>query len=255
MFKIFQLENVLKISDISNDWSVDPVLQQNCQRVVDSSSCSKNQPSRVLDCLFNLLSTESGTEASIMTDECETSLIQIQYFLARDFPMDSGLYDDCGADAKRLCGAKSDWSDDPNKMDPSRGPIILSCLFRNIANADATKIVSRKCAQRVRLTMRQRALSVHLLPEIEDACMGDLTELCSEKTKPGEELQCLQTHLDDLDKECRQAVSNFTELEFKNPTVDPFIWRHCRDYIEDKCDEDKSDDEDILDCLIDLKPE
>lgn len=190
-----------------------------------------------------------------MTDDCETTLIQIQFFMARDFTMDSLLYETCGKDAARVCGAKADWSDDPNNMDPARGPIILSCLFRNIATEDPSKMVSKKCAQHVRETMRQRALSVHLLPEIEEACMGDLAELCSEKTKAGEELQCLQTHLEDLEKECRQAVSNFTELEMKNPTVDPFIWRHCREYIEGKCDGDKSEEDDVLDCLIDLKPE
>lgn len=205
---------------------------------------------------MNILTTDSGPDANIMTDECEDNLLQIQYFLARDFPMDSLLFESCSKDAQRLCGTRADWAEDPNRMEPERGPLVLSCLFRNIASDDPNKIVSPQCAQRVRETMRQRALSVHLLPEIEDACMEDLTEICSESTKPGEELQCLQTHLDDLDKTCRNVVSNFTEIEMKNPTVDPFLWRHCRDYIEDKCGKDKSsEDDDILDCLVDLKPE
>jgi Golgi apparatus protein 1 len=244
------------MSDISSDWQVDPVLQKSCQRVVESSSCSKYPQNRVLDCLMTLLASESGAEANVMTDDCEETLIQIQYFLARDFPMDSLLFEECKLDAQKICGANPDWIEDPKNMEPEKGPLVLSCLFRNVAGDDPTKIVSPKCAERVRDTMRQRALSVHLLPDIEDSCMEDLADLCSDKTKPGEELQCLQNHLEDLDKDCRKAITNFTELEMKNPVVDPFIWRHCREYIEDKCSGDKSEDEDdVLECLIELKSE
>ncbi|ODN04277.1 Golgi apparatus protein 1 [Orchesella cincta] len=253
---VAQLERLVKLSDVSGDWRVDPVLHQNCQPVVEKSNCDRVPTNRVLDCLMNLLSSDAsiGTENSVMTEQCEMTLLQIQYFLARDFPMDSMLYEACHKDATNICGAKEDWADDPRNMDPSRGPMVLSCLFRNIDSEHGSKI-SATCADRVRQTMRQRALSVRLIPEIEQSCMNDLSDICSDKTKPGEELECLQDHLEELEKDCKMAVGNYTAAEMKNPTVDPFIWRHCRDIIESKCADEKSDDTDMLECLIDYKSE
>jgi len=142
-------------------------------------------------------------------------------------------------------------------MDPARGSYVLSCLFRNIVPDDPRKMstpVSPECANKVKEIMRQRALSVKLMPEIEEPCMDDLSVFCSQKTKSGEELQCLQDHLEELnDKKCQEAVGAYTQIEMKNPTVDPFIWKYCRDVIENKCSEDKSDDEDLLDCLAEQK--
>jgi len=55
---------------------------------------------------MNILTTDSGGEGSVMTNECETTLIQIQYFMAREFTMDSSLYEVCRNDAKSICKAK-----------------------------------------------------------------------------------------------------------------------------------------------------
>jgi Cysteine rich repeat. len=40
--------------------------------------------------------------------------------------------------------------------------------------------------------MRQRAESVRLLPEVEQACVDDLGMYCPERTGPGQEMDCLQ---------------------------------------------------------------
>jgi len=40
----------------------------------------------------------------------------------------------------------------------------------------------------------------------------------------------------------------------KNPTIDPLIWKHCNEEIHSKCAEDMSNEDDMLDCLIDAKP-
>lgn len=40
--------------------------------------------------------------------------------------------------------------------------------------------------------MRQRAMSVELIPEIEEMCMDDLVTYCTQKTGLGEEMLCLQ---------------------------------------------------------------
>jgi hypothetical protein len=94
------------MSDVSTDWTVDPVLEQNCRKVVEKSICSTYPANKVLECLVNLLSVDSGNEGSIMTDDCETTLIQIQYFMAREFTIDSSLYESCGKEAREICHAK-----------------------------------------------------------------------------------------------------------------------------------------------------
>lgn len=260
---VAELENLVKMSDVAGDWRVDPVLRANCAGVVEKSSCDRVPQNRVIDCLMNMLSGDSsvgagdGGSSGVMTEKCETTLLQIQYFLARDFPMDSGLYDACHKEAVDICGAKEDWSDDPGKMDPQRGPMVLGCLWRNLNEGK----IGRECGDKVKQTMRQRAMSVKLLPEIEQKCITDLSDFCGDKVKPGEELECLQDHLEELDKECRAAVGNWTKVELRNPTVDPFIWRHCKDILEGKCggvgvgDSDKSEEGDVLECLIDNKQE
>lgn len=65
-----------------------------------------------------------------MTDACETALLQIQYFIARDFKLDPQLYRECHDNAVELCHAKKTWTDDGSQMDPERGPMVLSCLYR-----------------------------------------------------------------------------------------------------------------------------
>ena len=45
--------------------------------------------------------------------------------------------------------------------------------------------LSRACAFEVRRVMRQRAISVELEPRIEQPCMFDLADLCSEDVEKG----------------------------------------------------------------------
>ena len=45
MYFLFQLESLLKQSDVGEDWRVDPVLQEACQTVVDAV-CSHEKPGK-----------------------------------------------------------------------------------------------------------------------------------------------------------------------------------------------------------------
>lgn len=80
---------------------------------------------RVMNCLMDKLGTPQ------MTEPCESALLQIQYFVARDFKLDPQLYKQCRDDAVHLCHAKKVWYDDSGQMDPERGPLVLPCLYRN----------------------------------------------------------------------------------------------------------------------------
>lgn len=73
--------------------------------------------------------------------------------------------------------------------------------------------LSRDCKVEVQRILHQRALDVKLDPELQRRCMTDLGKWCSEKTEAGQELECLQDHLDDLVADCKEVVGNLTELE------------------------------------------
>ena len=48
--------------------------------------------------------------------------------------------------------------------------------------------VSPKCAAHVQRVMHQRAVDVHLMPDIQTACVQDLAKLCSDQLGKGEVL-------------------------------------------------------------------
>lgn len=50
--------------------------------------------------------------------------------------------------------------------------------------------VSTGCAHHVRRVMHQRALDVHLIPEIQEACMDDLGQFCSHSIEKGQVKHC-----------------------------------------------------------------
>lgn len=81
-------------------------------------------------------------------------------------------------------------------------------------------------------------------PELQRRCMSELGKWCSEKTEAGQELDCLQDHLEDLVADCREVVGNLTELESEvgaaacggssrqeaaclSSVCRTFRWRHC----------------------------
>lgn len=115
----------MKEADVGEDWRVDPVLHEACNPVV-KAVCSdvRGGNARVISCLMD------NIEKDHMTEECENALMQIQYFVARDFKLDPQLYQNCHEDANRLCHASKDWDDNRFNHDPSNAPLVLPCLYR-----------------------------------------------------------------------------------------------------------------------------
>lgn len=92
----------------------------------------------------------------------------------------------------------------------------------------------------VQRILHQRALNVKLDPELQKCCMTDLGKWCSEKTDPGQELECLQDHLEDLVSDCRDVVGNLTELESEvTPHLLLPIMQHTM--VQDTCRRRSSD--------------
>ena len=66
--------------------------------------------------------------------------------------------------------------------------------------ASAGSELSERCADQVERVLEQRAISVKLHPDIEDACRPFLVQNCVSHTRPGQELQCLQVRRDEMVK-------------------------------------------------------
>lgn len=65
-----------------------------------------------------------------MTAGCRSALLEIQYFVARDFRLDSQLYAQCHTDALQYCNAARNWTEELNLVGPQRNPLVLPCLYR-----------------------------------------------------------------------------------------------------------------------------
>lgn len=65
-----------------------------------------------------------------MTTGCRTALLEIQYFVARDFRLDSQLYAQCHSDAIQYCNAARNWTEELNVVGPQRNPLVFPCLYR-----------------------------------------------------------------------------------------------------------------------------
>ncbi|CAD7080350.1 unnamed protein product [Hermetia illucens] len=246
------LEDLIKVSDAGEDWRVDPVLRRACQPVVDVACRNTDGgDARVMSCLMEQIGT------TFMTPSCESALMLIQYFVARDFKLDPQLYRNCREDAVHYCQAKKTWDGaNDGQMDPERGPLILPCLHRIAYSDNKTETLNKECFQEVKRVMRQRAVSVDLIPEVEDHCLNDLSVFCYDKTGKGAEMQCLQENLEKLQKECKDAVTKYTEDEAAHIELNPLIMSVCRSAMNKYCSDvfKKAKEEgEMMDCLISHK--
>ncbi|XP_066589109.1 Golgi apparatus protein 1 [Prorops nasuta] len=245
------LEDLLKEADVGEDWRIDPILREACQPVVDQACRDvRGGDARVISCLMEQLTSDR------MKPACETALIQIQYFIARDYKLDPQLYRACKSDAVRLCHAKYAWYSDGMQMDPERGPLVLPCLYSHAYHPEKNMTLKVECLEEIRRVMRQRAINVDLLPEIEEECLNELAAFCYDKTAKGEEILCLQDHLENLNKKCKATVGNFTEEQAERVELNPILSMACHHTMERYCGDILKygkDEGDMMECLIEHK--
>nr|XP_022342252.1 Golgi apparatus protein 1-like [Crassostrea virginica] len=257
------LEALMEEADPVSDYRMDRVLQMACEPVVQLG-CKHVQPgdARVISCLMDHLDSE------IMTDDCEERLMEIQYFVVRDFRLDQQLFSKCRRNAKDICGVSGNWLQDRFKEDKKK-EYVIACLYRNLKQQkemkgrkaagdqfNAQKGVSKQCKTEIMRVMKQRAHRVELNPQIEQACLKDLGMHCSDTDDPGvnQEIQCLQDHYDNLEAECQDVIGNFTEDEDEMPELDIILMKACTPMINKFCDTDEDlegdDTDEIMECLI-----
>ncbi|CEF59806.1 Cysteine-rich Golgi apparatus protein 1 repeat and Cysteine-rich Golgi apparatus protein 1 repeat,eukaryote-containing protein [Strongyloides ratti] len=242
----------VKVVDIGSNYKVDKILMESCQSLL-SGPCSNEAQSDIatLQCLMKHIDSPE------MSVDCSDRLIEVQYFMARDWSLDPELYASCHNEAVKRCSASENWHIGMGKTNgPDPGPHVLACLYR--AGYDDKEPLSLKCAKQIRRVLQERAVRVNLLPDIEENCRGALSEYCSVNVAPKEEMMCLQSHFetDAFRKnypECYDSVSQFTLLESKDTKINRLLTLACRPVIKKYCQEfidEGIDHGDVQECLL-----
>ncbi|CAB4023099.1 Golgi apparatus 1-like isoform X1, partial [Paramuricea clavata] len=243
------ISDLLKATGAGGDFKVVATLRKQCQAPAYKLCRDANNDMAVLSCLME------NVDHKDLGGVCREHLINLQFFLARDFQLDEALYRACKNDAQELCD--NPHIGDPD-MDVTPHGMILACLYRHILpnmNFDPKKKVSKVCVAEVMRTMHQRASDVRLLPHIQLSCISDLTTLCAEKVEPGEEIKCLQDNYEKLQERCQTSIGEFTQEESEDIDLDKAIVKHCSEMVKEFCsDLLKTNQADgILPCLFENK--
>ncbi|KAK2530059.1 Glg1 [Columba guinea] len=246
------LQTLIQETDPGADYRIDRALNEACESVIQTA-CKhiRSGDPMILSCLMEHLYTEK------MVEDCEHRLLELQYFISRDWKLDTVLYRKCQGDASRLCHTHG-WNETSELMPPGA---VFSCLYRHAYRTEEQgRRLSRECRAEVQRILHQRAMDVKLDPALQDKCMIDLGKWCSEKTETGQvlytELECLQDHLDDLASDCRDIVGNLTELESEDIQIEALLMRACEPIIQTFCHEvadNQIDSGDLMECLIQNK--
>ncbi|XP_072403853.1 Golgi apparatus protein 1 isoform X1 [Chiloscyllium punctatum] len=242
------LQSLIQETDPGADYRIDRALNEACESVIQTA-CKhiRNGDPMILSCLMEHLYTEK------MVEECEHRLLELQYFISRDWKLDPVLYRKCQGDASRLCHTQG-WNQTSEMLPPGA---VFSCLYRHAYRTEEQgRRLSRDCRAEIQRILHQRALDVKLEPALQERCIIDLGKWCSEKTDPGQELECLQDHLDDLAVDCRDIVGNLTELESEDIQIEALLMRACDPVIQTYCHEladNQIDSGDLMECLVQNK--
>ncbi|XP_030621144.1 Golgi apparatus protein 1 [Chanos chanos] len=252
------LQSLIQETDPGADYRIDRALNEACESVIQTA-CKhiRNGDPMILSCLMEHLYTDK------MVEDCELKLLELQYFISRDWKLDPILYRKCQNDAARLCHTHG-WNE-TNEAMPAGA--VFSCLYRHAYrteeqgrrqdSSDVEKsTLSRDCKTEVHRILHQRALDVKLDPELQKRCMTDLGKWCSDKTEAGQELECLQDHLEELIPPCRDVVGNLTELESEDIQIETLLIRACEPAIQAYCHEvadNQIDTGDLMECLVQNK--
>ena len=264
------LDDLLRQTQVMTDWQADPVLEDACDEVVAASCNTGSDGEAVMSCLMEQLA--KGSPA--MTTSCSEVLMQIHYFLAREIIIDDHLYRACNQDAIKVCKGAQNWHQTQNSP---KNQLVFPCLVRNLYNDeddeeegddddDFNNAIDEKevkksgselklsddCVSEVERTLRQRAMSVNLHPNIEEDCREFLHSVCLSHVQPGEELGCLQEHFNTLDPECKATVEQYTKIEARNPYLHPVISKACSNLIDRKCglEAKAQDGTGVMECLV-----
>ena len=221
------LFELIEKTEADTDFHVDGRLQAQCGPVVNEL-CTDNMEDDA-DILQCLLENIHSTVMIQKRPECRKALLEVQYFLARDFSYDKHFRKACHDDAEEFCSARDlgDVDDEEDLEIPLS--LIIGCLYRHVhpavedADNSAGRSLSPKCVNQVHRVMQQRSMEVELNDDLDKACKPALGLFCSEnELGVGTEFLCLQEHFDQLVQEadsnpdthgeCLEQLTGLTEI-------------------------------------------
>jgi len=250
---------LLKETDVENQFQLDLSLTSSCMPVI-KSICRASNPSDfgVLSCLLDHI------HSSKMVPECEQKLVDIQYFVGRNFFIDKRFNMACRDDAMKFCFQDMVDIERNNDEVDRQMPVglVLSCLNRYTSayhHENKGKSVARKCEEQVKRVLRGRALDYQLNPSLEESCRSELGRFCS-VTQPakGEELKCLQDNYGEIavGSDCQLSIQELTRLESESVVdVEGVLVKECEKMLKQFCAEllEDNDEGKVMECLINNK--
>ncbi|CAF3796085.1 unnamed protein product, partial [Rotaria sordida] len=216
------VNSLVRAVDPGSDIRADPLLETVCRPVIDAL-CPRMKPgdSNVILCLLDNLKNVR------MTEDCEDRLMEVAYFLARDWRLIPRLLPTCQKNLESFCQLPKDWSMN-QEINGLRVGMYLGCLYQQRQQLD------KECRSELKRIMHIRTQAIGLMPEIEDNCLTDLTT-CKNPEIKGEEFKCLQKKYNKLEEQCKAAVRNFTQITMSDPTFDFLLMKACEPMIQLFC--------------------
>uniref|UniRef100_A0A8K9WMV8 Golgi apparatus protein 1 n=1 Tax=Oncorhynchus mykiss TaxID=8022 RepID=A0A8K9WMV8_ONCMY len=230
------------------DFSLSPEIVLHCRGEIETHCSGLHRKGRTLHCLMRV---GRGDKGSTVDGLCQSAVRRCT--LSNSLLLDPILYKKCQGDAARLCHTHG-WNETSELMPPGA---VFSCLYRHAYRTEEQgRRLSRDCKVEVQRILHQRALDVKLDPDLQKRCLTDLGKWCSDKTGTGQELECLQDHLEDLLSGCGEVVGNLTELQSEDIHIEALLIRACQPVIQSHC-HDVSDNQvdtgDVMECLVQNK--
>jgi len=232
------VKTLIRAVDPGNDIRADPLLETTCRTVIDSL-CPKirSGDSNMIMCLLNNLRSPR------MTEDCEDRLMEVAYFMARDWRITPRLVRVCRENLVTFCGLPSNWAGSQDLKDFDVGK-YLGCLYQKRPQ------LTTDCRTELRQLMQIRSQSINLMPEIEENCITDLAT-CRNTDVKGEEMNCLQKKYKRLENNCREAVKKYTQQSVNDPSLDFLLMKACEPMIQTFCTNvDNGNENDLIHCLI-----
>ncbi|XP_037538996.1 Golgi apparatus protein 1 [Nematolebias whitei] len=248
------LQTLIQEADPGADYRIDRALNEACESVIQTA-CKhiRNGDPMILSCLMEHLYTEK------MVEDCEQRLLELQYFIARDWKLDPILYKKCQGDAARLCHTLS-WNE-TSEMMPAGA--IFSCLYRH---------AYRSVEQGRRWIISGGSPSACPQIQIKDfrfsykfktACKEDVLKLCPNIKKKVDVVICLSSTVrnDTLQDAKEQRVSvkcrkqlRVEEVEMSEDIrLEPELYGSCKQDINQLCQNVAFGNAQVIECLKENK--
>ncbi|XP_060516634.1 Golgi apparatus protein 1 [Cylas formicarius] len=251
-------ENILKVSDRckkevfkltelqSDNIKLDRQLYLDCAED-HSRYCSQFAPGsgRVFHCL-------ARQDPSKLGFKCKQNLLRRKKIISQDYRVSKGLMRACREDIKRTHCRRQTSSDKTVRLAQ-----ILLCLENISKNGSG---VSSDCQAEMIEHRKMLMEDYRLSPEIVDNCKGEISYFCNGVDNGGKTIHCLMDHArnsmhkdHNFDKKCQKALEDLIKQADigENWKVDPVLQKACSAVVSSACQDIKSGEARVMNCLMD----